>query len=70
VLVDIEKGESYSRITVTDDGTGFDPVQLKQGSDNHFGLAFMNERMAQIGGHMKVESHPGEGTVVKLEVPD
>ena len=70
VLVDIEKGESYSRITVTDDGTGFDPVQLKQGSDNHFGLAFMNERMSQIHGHMKVESHPGEGTVVKLEVPD
>jgi len=27
--------------------TGFDPGLIETGSDNHFGLAFMNERMGK-----------------------
>ena len=35
----------------------------------HFGLAFMRERMAEIGGRLVVDSLPGAGTRVILDVP-
>ncbi len=69
VRVTVDHGEGSGRITVTDDGIGFEPNCVNRAADLHFGLAFMNERMEQISGCMKIESHPGEGTVVKLEVP-
>jgi signal transduction histidine kinase len=70
VMVAIERGENRGHITVTDDGNGFDPNQTKLEGSQHFGLAFMNERMAQIGGTMKIESRPGAGTTIRLEAPN
>jgi signal transduction histidine kinase len=57
------------RITITDDGHGFDPSRLDHSDGSHFGLVFMKERMAQIGGSVKIISMPGCGTVLKLDVP-
>jgi signal transduction histidine kinase len=57
------------KITVADDGGGFDPEQLPEGMESHFGLAFMHERMAQVGGQLAIESQPGVGTRVVLHVP-
>ncbi len=34
-----------------------------------FGLIFMRERMAQIGGTLKIDSVPGGGTALRLEAP-
>ncbi len=56
-------------ITIADDGTGFDPGQLKLEEGRHFGLGFMRERMEQIGGSLIIDSRLGAGTVVKLEAP-
>jgi CheY-like chemotaxis protein len=56
-------------ITITDDGDGFDADQLKSSGSSHFGLIFMQERMEQIGGSLKIDSIPGGGTVLSLDVP-
>ncbi len=69
VKVTIEQDKSQARITVTDDGRGFDVGQAGTVTGNHFGLVFMRERMEQIGGSLKIDSRPGAGTVVELYAP-
>lgn len=62
-----------ARLTVTDDGRGFDVVTAdhRAGSSDSFGLRAMADRVAQFGGHLDVDSAPGAGTTViaTLEVP-
>ncbi|HEX6508714.1 MAG TPA: GAF domain-containing sensor histidine kinase, partial [Chloroflexota bacterium] len=53
-------------LEIVDDGAGFDP-DLIQGQGG-LGLGGMVERAAQAGGHLTVESTPGEGTRVRAEV--
>jgi signal transduction histidine kinase len=67
VGVELDGDRAY--ITVSDDGHGFDLEQLEHGEPGHFGLAFMRERMEQIGGTLMIDSMPGGGTVLKLDVP-
>lgn len=71
VKVAIGMNESQAHVIITDDGMGFDSSRLGDvDSDrSHFGLAFMRERMHQIGGSMEIDSKPGVGTVLKLDVP-
>lgn len=56
-------------VKVSDDGCGFDPAQLEPARDGHFGLAFMRERMGQIGGGVEIQSAPGAGTRVTFTAP-
>ncbi len=53
-------------VRVADDGRGFDPT-AEQGS--HLGLVFMRERAEMAGGSWRVESVPGDGTLVEFAVP-
>lgn len=56
-----------ARVTVGDDGCGFDPARVSAG---RFGLALsVTERMAGAGGRAVVTSAPGRGTAVRLEWP-
>lgn len=52
-------------LRVTDDGSGFDPANPTAG----FGLRGMRERLATVHGRVQVESEPGHGTQVLVEVP-
>jgi two-component system NarL family sensor kinase len=54
------------RLTVEDDGRGFDPSQVPKG---HYGLTGLNERARLLDGHMKLESSPGAGTRLEVVVP-
>jgi len=57
-------------ITVADAGVGFDATEIQMSpSGEHFGLSSMPERMEIIGGRCVIESQPGMGTRVRLEVP-
>ena len=58
-----------ARVTVQDDGQGFDPGARDDGSRQHVGLRVMRERAEQVGGRLEVISRPGEGTRVVVEVP-
>jgi signal transduction histidine kinase len=53
------------RLTVRDDGHGFDPDQVSKG----LGLLGMRERAELLDGKLSISSAPGEGTTVELEVP-
>jgi PAS domain S-box-containing protein len=58
-------GPSALLITVADAGPGFDPSV----SSVTFGLAGMRERAQLIGASLEIETHPGQGTTVRLRVP-
>ena len=57
------------RITVRDNGVGFDPKH--QQDESHIGLQNVKERVERMcGGTVIVESEIGVGTVVTLLIPD
>jgi signal transduction histidine kinase len=54
------------RVEVADDGVGFDPSASFPG---HLGHTSMRERLAALGGHVRLTSALGAGTTVALDVP-
>ncbi|MFI0766590.1 GAF domain-containing sensor histidine kinase [Streptomyces sp. NPDC021218] len=57
-----------ARLRVTDDGRGFDPSAVRR-AGRHLGLVSMRDRAGGVGGALTVESAPGKGTVIEMEVP-
>ena len=55
-------------LRVRDDGRGFDPDSVRR-AGRHLGLASMRDRAAAVGGTFTLESAPGKGTLVEMEVP-
>ncbi len=53
-------------VIVEDNGIGFDPHTVQ--SDKHLGLFGMRERVDTIGGKIVIESEPGKGTTIMVEV--
>jgi signal transduction histidine kinase len=53
-------------LRVADDGRGFDPSRNPGGG---FGLQSMRERLVRLGGHVNIESAPGNGTRVECFCP-
>jgi two-component system NarL family sensor kinase len=53
-------------LTVEDDGVGFD---TRRAADGRYGLLGMNERAHALGGRFRIQSSPGQGTRVEVEVP-
>jgi two-component system nitrate/nitrite sensor histidine kinase NarX len=66
VSLEVTKGSQWSFV-VRDDGIGFD-LDRSQG-ESHVGLKIMRERAQQIGAEVELVSAPGEGTAVKLKLP-
>lgn len=56
------------RLTVADDGRGFVPDEVHR-AGRHLGLVSMRDRAASVGGALRIQSSPEQGTVVELEVP-
>lgn len=54
-------------LTVSDDGRGFGVSQPSP--TGHFGLLDMRERAQSMGSHLRIESEPGHGTRIAVEVP-
>lgn len=52
-------------LLVEDDGVGFDRAPEGRPGE-HIGLAIMEERARRLGGKLRIESEPGEGTRVEL----
>jgi signal transduction histidine kinase len=65
VNLEIAEAAGWIKLSVVDDGVGFDPAQITAG----FGLVGMQDRVALVGGKVSVESSPGAGTTVHAEVP-
>jgi len=67
VKFDAEDGHVFA--IIRDDGRGFSPNNFETGYGQHYGLRFMQERAGQLGGTLQIQSTPGKGTEVVLEVP-
>ncbi|HNS52126.1 MAG TPA: GAF domain-containing protein [Anaerolineae bacterium] len=67
VKVHLEFGDAVARLAVQDDGLGFDPEDAKAGGG--LGLPGMRERAQKIGGQLEIESAPGRGARIVVEVP-
>ena len=63
--VELDLREDTIRLEVGDDGTGFDPSEPSQG----MGLANLRSRATDAGGTVHIESEPGKGTRVRVELP-
>ena len=68
--LDIEFSDSLLRVSIKDDGSGF---QLPQSLGDHaslgkLGLAGMQERARLLGGTLMLDSKPGKGTTIVVEV--
>lgn len=58
------------QISVTDNGVGFDPAELENNGRHGFGLFSIDERLQVIDGRLELDSAPGRGTRILLEVPN
>lgn len=71
VSVDLQIADDKMKITVTDDGTGFDSSTIKRenGTDSSFGLFSIKERMSDAGGTFEIISEPNKGCTTIMTVP-
>jgi two-component system, NarL family, sensor kinase len=53
-------------LEVTDDGVGFDPAAVPRG--DHLGLRGLRDLIVESGGTLEIESEPGAGATVRLEI--
>lgn len=68
VRVTLSYGSAGARLRVSDDGRGFDPKAVRR-AGRHLGLVSMRDRAGGVGGRLTVDSEPGEGAAIELEVP-
>lgn len=66
VQVDLAVRDGRVRLTVRDDGRGF---VAEQAAGHHLGLVNLARRGVALGGAVTIESVPGTGTTVSLDVP-
>lgn len=55
------------RILVENDGEGFDKKTIESKEGQHLGLTIMQERARHLGGELRIESEPKEGTRIELK---
>ncbi|MGW0293768.1 GAF domain-containing sensor histidine kinase [Streptomyces tuirus] len=68
VDVTLDRRGGGAVLRVTDDGSGFDTTAVRH-AGRHLGLVSMRDRASGAGGTLTVESVPGKGTVIEMEVP-
>jgi signal transduction histidine kinase len=71
VMISIDTDEQNMRVNVDDNGSGFDVsnTSFEVAPTGGFGLFQLRERLDHLGGQLRIESTPGEGTRVSLIVP-
>lgn len=70
-VLSIDFGDSAILIEIEDDGKGFDVQAFARSTDKGRGLGLlgMRERITLLGGSISIDSEPGGGTRLKIEVP-
>lgn len=66
ILVKVEMKKDLCTIIVKDDGRGFD---MNQNMEKSFGILGMRERVELLNGTISIDSKPGAGTTVLIQVP-
>ncbi len=66
VVVEVTQRGDRLHIKVRDQGLGFDPNEVEE---SRFGLKSIRERARLLGGRAEIQSAPGSGTVIDVELP-
>lgn len=70
IVLSLAMDEGGLRMTIKDDGHGFDTTTGTSGKSGHFGCMGMRERCRKIGAEIAWHSSPGEGTEVVVTLPN
>ena len=65
ILVSARLEENIFRLSLADNGSGFSPAKADDLAD---GLRNMKQRVTDLGGQCVIESQPGTGTNVRVEL--
>ncbi|PYZ92776.1 histidine kinase [Salipaludibacillus keqinensis] len=66
IQVKMELTDKRVTAIIKDNGKGFDPLLKKEGS---FGLVGMKERINMLDGKLSIDSKPGKGTLIMVQIP-
>jgi signal transduction histidine kinase len=66
--ISLERENGRVRLSVEDDGQGFEPSATSQKEMPSWGLKIMRQRIESVGGTVEIRSDPGEGTRVTFEI--
>ena len=66
IRVLLQARDGTYKVLVEDDGVGFDQPARSAHRGEHLGLSIMRDRARRLGGKLRIESEPGEGTRVQL----
>lgn len=70
VVISLAHEDGMLSLTIADDGVGFDPAQVPEATEHGgWGLGTMGERAEAAGGHLIIESQPGQGTRLIVCLP-
>jgi signal transduction histidine kinase len=67
IHLSLARSQSAYRATLSDNGVGF-TAAANEGS-NHYGLKGMKERIEKLGGTLDLQTAPGKGTRIDIEIP-
>ncbi|MCG2722304.1 MAG: PAS domain S-box protein, partial [Thermodesulfovibrionales bacterium] len=71
VTITLNEKKGVINLTITDNGIGFDPVIIqKPGKVKGLGLIGMQERAKTLNGNLQIDSSPGKGTQISIEIRD
>lgn len=71
----VKKEAGEIRVTIEDDGCGFDPAfvwtqqSIENGGSGGVGLLGISERVALLGGKLQIDSAPSQGTRIHVQLP-
>jgi signal transduction histidine kinase len=68
VNLSLDSADGILELNVEDDGIGFDP-EAAAGKRESFGLSGMRERVALLGGDLRIDSSPRQGTRIQARLP-
>ncbi len=69
VKIDLDFRDQNIVLEIKDNGKGFTPENCTGPNDGHFGILGMAERAKRVDGQILITSQPGQGTIVRVELP-
>lgn len=67
VNIQLNIDDTLVRLSVTDNGKGFDPSQMPEGTD--VSVKLIKERVEMLGGYLEIESSIGRGSRIMFQIP-
>jgi signal transduction histidine kinase len=66
--IELDYGAQNVALRISDNGRGFQPEHSAGAVEGHFGLVGMSERVKRLGGDFRIQSQPGSGTLILVQV--